>query len=55
MAKDAMCELMACFTNPKMALVGGSVGISNPDDNALTIFQVYIYYVFFRLLKIPEA
>ena len=55
LAKDALSELMACFTNPKIALVGGSVGISNPDDNALTIFQVYIYYVFFRLLKIPEA
>jgi len=55
MARDALSELMACFANPKMALVGGSVGISNPDDNALTIFQVYIYYVFFRLLKIPEA
>jgi len=55
LAKDALSELMACFTNPKIALVGGSVGISNPDDNALTVFQVYIYYVFFRLLKIPEA
>jgi hyaluronan synthase len=55
MAKDALTEMMACFTNPKIALVGGSVGISNPDDNALTIFQVYIYYVFFRLLKIPET
>ncbi len=55
LAKDALSELMACFTNPKIALVGGSVGISNPDDNALTIFQVYIYYVFFRLLKIPEG
>jgi hyaluronan synthase len=55
LAKDALSEMMACFTNPKVALVGGSVGISNPDDNALTIFQVYIYYVFFRLLKIPEA
>ena len=55
MAKDALSELMACFTNPKIALVGGSVGISNPDENALTVFQVYIYFVFFRLLKIPEA
>jgi hyaluronan synthase len=54
-AKDALTEMMACFIHPKIALTGGSVGVSNPDDNALTIFQVYIYYVFFRLLKIPEA
>jgi cellulose synthase/poly-beta-1,6-N-acetylglucosamine synthase-like glycosyltransferase len=53
--KSALKEMMACFTSPKMGLVGGSVGISNPNENGLTVFQVYIYYIFFRLLKIPEA
>jgi hyaluronan synthase len=53
--KDALTELAACFSDPKMGLVGGVVGISNPDVNALTAFQVYIYYVMFRLAKVPEA
>lgn len=51
---DAIRELMACFHEPKIALVGGVVGISNPNENALTAFQVHIYYLFFRLAKIPE-
>ncbi len=52
---NAIREMVACFSDPKIALVGGVVGISNPNDNALTAFQVCIYYVGFYLLKIPEA
>lgn len=52
---QALRELVACFTDPKVALVGGVVSISNPNENALTAFQVCIYYVGFYLLKIPEA
>lgn len=52
---EAIKEMVACFSDPKIALVGGIVGISNPDENALTAFQVFVYYVFFRLAKIPEA
>src|SRR5256884_4274664 len=39
MARDALSELMACFANPKMALVCGSGGICNPDENARTMCQ----------------
>lgn len=53
--KASLRELVACFTDPKVGLVGGVVGISNPNENALTAFQVCIYYVGFYLLKIPEA
>lgn len=52
---DALTEMMACFSNPKIGLVGGTVGISNPDKNSLTMFQVYVYYVMFRLAKVPEV
>jgi cellulose synthase/poly-beta-1,6-N-acetylglucosamine synthase-like glycosyltransferase len=48
-------EMVACFTDTKVGLVGGVVGISNPNENALTAFQTCIYYVGFYLLKIPEA
>jgi cellulose synthase/poly-beta-1,6-N-acetylglucosamine synthase-like glycosyltransferase len=54
-ATDAMLELTACFADSKIALVGGSVGISNPNKNALTAFQVCVYYLFFHIAKIPEA
>lgn len=53
--KRAIKELAACFAEPKMGLVGGIVGISNPNHNDLTAFQVCIYYLGFIVFKIPES
>jgi cellulose synthase/poly-beta-1,6-N-acetylglucosamine synthase-like glycosyltransferase len=35
-AKDTIRQLVSCFADPKMGIVGGSVGIRNPNSNALT-------------------
>ncbi|HEY5925771.1 MAG TPA: glycosyltransferase family 2 protein [Kofleriaceae bacterium] len=40
----ALRELVARFTDPKVAAVGGRVHISNPNDNWLTKMQTIKYY-----------
>src|ERR1019366_186682 len=52
---DAIRELTACFSDPRIALVGGAVSLSNPNDSVLTEFQAYLYPFFFSLMKFPEA
>jgi len=51
---DAIRELTACFAEPMIGAVGGRVGVSNPNDNMLTVIQTIVYYAAFELYKIPE-
>jgi cellulose synthase/poly-beta-1,6-N-acetylglucosamine synthase-like glycosyltransferase len=51
---DAIREMTACFAEPGIGAVGGRVGVSNPNDNVLTIIQTIVYYAAFELYKIPE-
>jgi len=51
---DAVKHLVSCFTEPKIAAVGGRVGISNADVNWLTRFQMLSYALSFLVAKSPE-
>jgi cellulose synthase/poly-beta-1,6-N-acetylglucosamine synthase-like glycosyltransferase len=51
---DVIRELTACFAEPRIGAVGGRVGVSNPNDNIITIIQTIVYYAAFELYKIPE-
>jgi hyaluronan synthase len=51
---NAIQELMACFTEKKIAAVGGRVGISNNNENWLTRFQTIAYALSFLVAKSPE-
>jgi hyaluronan synthase len=53
-APNCVKELMACFGDPKMGAVGGVVGLRNANENFLTAFQAFQYYLGFRLYKITE-
>jgi cellulose synthase/poly-beta-1,6-N-acetylglucosamine synthase-like glycosyltransferase len=53
-APDTVKELMSCFADPKMGAVGGTVGIRNANDNAITKFQAVQYFLAYHLGKIPE-
>jgi len=50
----AIKELMACLGDPRLGAVGGPCSVRNPNDNALTNFQVYLYYLGFQLGKSIE-
>lgn len=50
----AINELVSCFTERKIAAVGGRVGISNPNVNWLTRFQTIAYALSFLIIKSPE-
>ena len=51
---DAIKELVSCFTESKIAAVGGRVGVSNSNVNWLTRFQTLTYAVSFLVIKSPE-
>lgn len=51
---NAIKELVACFTEPKIAAVGGRVGVSNANVNWLTRFQMISYALSFLIIKSPE-
>src|SRR5579872_215863 len=51
---DAIRELTACFSEPKIGSVGGRVGIRNPNASAITAIQTFVYYAAFELYKVPE-
>jgi cellulose synthase/poly-beta-1,6-N-acetylglucosamine synthase-like glycosyltransferase len=51
---DAIRELTACFSEPKIGSVGGRVGIRNPNASAITAIQTFVYYAAFQLYKVPE-
>jgi hyaluronan synthase len=50
----AIKELMACLADARLGGVGGPASVRNPNDNALTNFQVYLYYLGFQLGKTIE-
>jgi hyaluronan synthase len=52
--EDAIRELTACFSEPKVGSVGGRVGVRNPNDSVVTAIQAVIYYAAFQLYKLPE-
>jgi cellulose synthase/poly-beta-1,6-N-acetylglucosamine synthase-like glycosyltransferase len=51
---DAIRELAACFSEPKIGSVGGRVGVRNPNESAITAIQTFIYYAAFQVYKVPE-
>ena len=51
---NAIKELMSCFTEKKIAAVGGRVGVSNSNVNWLTRFQTLTYAVSFLVIKSSE-
>ncbi|MGB0066357.1 MAG: glycosyltransferase, partial [Terracidiphilus sp.] len=51
---DAMRELTASFSEPKVGSVGGRVGVRNPNQSVITAIQTIVYYAAFELYKIPE-
>jgi hyaluronan synthase len=51
---DAIQELAACFSEPKIGSVGGRVGVRNPNESMITAIQTFIYYTAFQLYKVPE-
>src|SRR5262249_16771781 len=51
---SAIKELVSCFTEPKIAAVGGRVGVSNANINWLTRFQTIAYALSFLIIKSPE-
>ena len=53
-AKDTIRQLVSCFADPKMGVVGGAVGLRNPNANALTQVQTYVYFLAFDLWKTFE-
>jgi cellulose synthase/poly-beta-1,6-N-acetylglucosamine synthase-like glycosyltransferase len=53
-AKDTIRQLVSCFTSPKMGVVGGTVGVRNPNVNVLTQVQTFVYFLAFDLWKTSE-
>jgi cellulose synthase/poly-beta-1,6-N-acetylglucosamine synthase-like glycosyltransferase len=53
---NAIREMLSCFAHdPLMGAVGAPANVKNNNENALTSFQTYLYYLGFRLAKIPEC
>lgn len=52
--KSCIRELASCLGDPRLGAVGAPAIVRNPNDNALTAFQVFIYYLGFQLYKQPE-
>jgi len=53
-APNTVKELMSCFVEEKIGAVGGAVGLLNVNDNFITAFQAFQYYIGFHLYKITE-
>lgn len=49
--KNAVRRLVARFTRPELAAVGGRVNVSNPNENWLTRMQTIKYYFGYEYLK----
>lgn len=54
LAKNCITELMACMADKRLGAVGAPASVKNPNENALTSFQVYLYYLGFQLGKVIE-
>jgi cellulose synthase/poly-beta-1,6-N-acetylglucosamine synthase-like glycosyltransferase len=46
-----IAELMSCLGDPRLGAVGAPALVGNPNVNALTAFQVYLYTLGFQLGK----
>lgn len=55
LGKNCIRELMAALGDRRIGACGGPVGIRNPNVNSLTVFQVYFYFLWFKLAKITES
>jgi hyaluronan synthase len=53
-AKDTIRQLVSCFSSPKMGIVGGTVGVRNPNTNMLTQVQTFVYFLAFDVWKTSE-
>lgn len=53
--KNAVKELAAGFTDPKVGAVGGAVGVRNVNDNVLTKAQAVAYFKAFQLNKVSQS
>ena len=53
-AQDTIRQLVSCFTTPKIGIVGGKVGVRNPNVNLLTQVQTLVYFLAFDLWKTTE-
>jgi hyaluronan synthase len=53
-AGDTIRQLVSCFASPKMGIVGGKVGLRNPNKNSLTQVQTFVYFLAFDLWKTYE-
>jgi hyaluronan synthase len=51
---NAVSELTACFTDPRIAAVGGRVGINNTMENIITQCQTLVYYYAFQIIKMTQ-
>jgi cellulose synthase/poly-beta-1,6-N-acetylglucosamine synthase-like glycosyltransferase len=49
--RNAVRRLVARFTRPELAAVGGRVNVSNPNENWLTRMQTIKYYFGYQYLK----
>lgn len=47
-------ELVACFADPKVGAVGGNIGITNVNENVLTMGQAMVYYMSFQFGKMLQ-
>jgi hyaluronan synthase len=54
LATDCLSHLAACMADDRLGAVGAPATVRNPNDNALTTFQQYIYVLGFQLGKTIE-
>ncbi len=52
--RNVVRELVACFADPKVGAVGGNIGVTNVNDNVLTIGQTMVYYMSFQFGKMLQ-
>jgi cellulose synthase/poly-beta-1,6-N-acetylglucosamine synthase-like glycosyltransferase len=51
---DVIRQLVKCFSDPKMGAVGGSVGITNVNENMATAAQAMVYWLSFQVGKMLQ-
>jgi len=52
--KNVIRELVACFANPKVAAVGGHVGVSNANESVFSMCQAIVYFMSFQVAKLMQ-
>lgn len=52
--RDVIKELVACFGDERVGAVGGSVGITNINDNVYTMSQAITYFKSFQVSKLAQ-